>query len=71
MYKGEKTQVILNIGRDLIVINAVEGAEDLHRILINSNFAGFIEKRDGEYFRLDGSDIHDLIFAKICQLITK
>ena len=69
MYKGKKNQLILNIGRDLIVMNAVEGADDLHRIVINSNFVGFIEKRDGEYYRLDGSEIHDLIFAKICQLI--
>jgi hypothetical protein len=69
MYKGKNQQVILNIGRDLIVINAVEGADELHRVVINSSFAGFIEKRDGEYFRLDGSEIHDLIFAKICQLV--
>lgn len=69
MYKGKKKQLILNIGRDLIVMNAVEGADDLHRIVINSSFVGFIEKRDGEYYRLDGSEIHDLIFAKICQLI--
>jgi|GEM_PF-2836929 len=69
MYKGKNQQVILNIGRDLIVINAVEGTDELHRVVINSSFAGFIEKRDGEYFRLDGSEIHDLIFAKICQLV--
>jgi hypothetical protein len=69
MYKGKNQQVILNIGRDLIVVNAVEGADELHRVVINSSFAGFIEKRDGEYFRLDGSEIHDLIFAKICQLV--
>ena len=68
MYKKQNL-LILNIGRDLIVLNTVDGAEGLHRIVINSSFVGFIEKRDGEYFRLDGSEIHDLIFAKICQLI--
>ena len=71
MYKGKKNQLILNIGRDLIVMNAVDGAKDLHRIVINSSFAGFIEKRDGQYHRVDGSEIHNLIFAEICQLIAR
>lgn len=67
--KRLREQKIINIGRDLIVVNAVEGAEDLHRVLINSKFVGFIEKRDGEFYRLDGHDIHNLIFAKLCQLM--
>lgn len=69
MYKGRKNQLILNIGRDLVVMNAVDGAKDLHRIVINSSFAGFIEKREGKYHRVDGSEIPNLIFADICQRI--
>ncbi|RLJ80385.1 hypothetical protein BCL90_1148 [Pedobacter alluvionis] len=35
--------------------------------MINQAFNGYIQKRDGEFHRLDGSDIHDLIFARICK----
>ncbi|WP_316831827.1 hypothetical protein [Pedobacter aquatilis] len=69
MYKKVNEQRIINIGRDLIVVNKIGGAEGLHRILINSKFAGYIEKRAGEYYRLDGHDIHNLIFARLCQIM--
>lgn len=55
------------IGADLIVIDGVKGDSLLFRVMINSTFKGYLQKRNGVCHRLDGSDIHNLIFAKICQ----
>ena len=60
-------QKILNIGKDLIVISRVKGDDLLHRVNINSEFCGFIQWKENEYHRLDGSKIHNLIFARICE----
>lgn len=57
----------IKIGPEVIVINGVKGDSELYRIVINNTFKGYIQKRDGEFHRLDGSDIHNLIFARICQ----
>lgn len=64
--KAATTQKILNIGKDLIVINQVKGDDLLFRIMINSEFCGYIQWRENEFYRVDGSKIHDLIFARIC-----
>ncbi|WP_231465083.1 hypothetical protein [Pedobacter sp. Leaf132] len=63
-------QRIVNIGKDLIVLNKVEGSDNLIRVMINSKFVGFMEKKNGEYYRLDGHDIHNLIFARLCQMLS-
>ena len=67
--KGATEKRIINIGRDLIVINQVKGDESLQRVMINSVFCGYMQMREGKHHRLDGHNIHDLVFAKICQLI--
>jgi len=64
--KAATTQKILNIGIDLIVISPVKGDDLLFRIMINTEFCGYIQWRENEFYRVDGSKIHDLIFAKIC-----
>lgn len=61
---AEKKQI--KIGSELITIEAVKGDANLLRVVINQVFKGYIQKRDGEFYRLDGSDIHNLIFARIC-----
>jgi len=61
---AEKKQI--KIGSELITIEGVKGDTSLLRVVINQVFKGYIQKRDGEFYRLDGSDIHNLIFARIC-----
>ncbi len=61
---AEKKQI--KIGSELITIEGVKGDANLLRVVINQVFKGYIQKRDGEFYRLDGSDIHNLIFARIC-----
>ena len=61
---AEKKQI--KIGSELITIEGVKGDASLLRVVINQVFKGYIQKRDGELYRLDGSDIHNLIFARIC-----
>lgn len=67
--KRLKEQQIINIGRDLIVINKVTNEQSLYRVLINAKFSGFIQERDGEFHRLDGHDIHNLLFARLSTMM--
>ncbi|MFW0718729.1 hypothetical protein [Pedobacter sp. N23S346] len=64
--KAATEQKQIKIGGDVITIDGVKGDKFLFRVMINKTFKGYIQKRDGDYYRLDGSDIHNLIFAKIC-----
>jgi hypothetical protein len=57
----------IKIGGDLIVIDEVKGDDLLYRVSVNQNFKGYLQKRSGQFHRIDGSDIHNLLFAKICQ----
>ncbi|NTE00494.1 hypothetical protein G6M26_23385 [Agrobacterium tumefaciens] len=59
----------IKIGGDLITIEGVKGDSKLFRVMVNNTFSGYLQFRDGHYYRLDGSGIHDLIFAKICQCL--
>jgi len=65
--KAATFQKQIKIGGDLIVIDGVKGSDLLYRVLINQSFKGYIQKREGLFHRVDGSDIHNLLFAKICQ----
>jgi len=64
--KAATEQTQIKIGGDVVTINGVKGDALLYRVMINQAFKGYIQKRDGEFHRLDGSDIHNLIFARIC-----
>lgn len=57
----------LKIGPDLIIIDQVKGNEKLMRVVINNIFVGYLHVLNDQYQRPEGSKIHDLIFAKICQ----
>ncbi|QDW25100.1 hypothetical protein FFJ24_009880 [Pedobacter sp. KBS0701] len=59
----------IKIGGDLVVIDGVKGDDFLYRVMINQDFKGYIQKRDGLFHRIDGSDIHNLLFARICQVL--
>ena len=65
----EKRQI--KIGSELVVIDGVKGDVSLFRVMINQTFKGYIQKRDGDYYRLDGSGIHDLIFARLCHFLSQ
>ncbi|WP_316826005.1 hypothetical protein [Pedobacter miscanthi] len=67
--KAAAFQKQIKIGADLVVIDRVKGDDLLYRIMINQNFKGYIQKRDGLFHRIDGSDIHTLLFARICQVL--
>ena len=56
----------IKIGSESIIIDGVKGDKTLYRVMINQSFKGYIQWREGEYYRVDGSSIHDLIFARIC-----
>lgn len=56
----------IKIGSEIVVIDGVKGDASLFRVVINQTFKGYLQKRDGELYRVDGSSIHDLIFARIC-----
>jgi len=59
----------IKIGGDLVVIDGLKGDDLLYRVMINQDFKGYIQKRDGLFHRIDGSDIHNLLFARICQAL--
>jgi hypothetical protein len=59
----------IKIGGDVVVIDGVKGDDLLYRVMINQHFKGYIQKRDGLFHRIDGSDIHTLLFARICQAL--
>ncbi len=67
--KAAKAKKEIKVGSEVIVINGVKGDDTLYRVVINQCFKGYIQKRDGEYHRIDGSSIHDLIFARICHFM--
>lgn len=70
MISKEATETrILKVGQDVIVVSGVKGDATLQRVMINSTFSGYLQNREGEYYRLDGHNIHNLIFAKLCQLL--
>ena len=64
--KAATSRKEIKIGSEVITIDGVKGDDTLYRITINQTFKGYIQKRDGEYYRVDGSSIHNLIFARIC-----
>lgn len=64
--KAATEQKQIKIGGDVVTIDGVKGDGFLFRVMINKTFKGYIQKRDGLVHRVDGSDIHNLIFAKIC-----
>ena len=64
--KAATEQRKIKIGSELITIDGVKGDALLFRVTIDKVFKGYIQKRDDEYYLLDGSDIHNLIFARIC-----
>lgn len=59
----------IKIGNEVIIIDGVKGDTSLFRVVINQTFKGYIQSREGEFYRVDGSNIHDLIFARICHLM--
>ena len=67
--KAATRQKILNVGNDLIVINEVKGDPFLYRVMVNSQFCGYIQWRENEFHRVDGSNIKDLIFARLCEVM--
>lgn len=67
--KAAAFQKQIKIGGDLVVIDGVRGDDFLYRVMINQDFKGYIQKRDGLFHRIDGSDIHYLLFARICQAL--
>ncbi|KQN36014.1 hypothetical protein OQZ33_03745 [Pedobacter sp. MC2016-05] len=68
-FKAATTLKELKIGSEVVVISGVKGEEGLYRIMINQSFKGYIQKRMGEFYRVDGSSIHDLIFARIANFM--
>ena len=69
--KAATKQRKIKIGRDLISIGEVKGDGALFRVMINDVFSGYLQYREGEYFRLAGSAMHDLIFARICDCLER
>jgi len=63
--KAATKQLELKIGSEVIAISGIKGDDSLYRIMINQSFKGYIQKRGAEFYRVDGSNIHDLIFARI------
>jgi len=67
--KAATEQRKIKVGNEVITIDGVKGDALLFRVTIDKVFKGYIQKRDGEYYRLDGSDINNLIFARICHVM--
>lgn len=67
--KAATRQKILNVGGDLIVINEVKGDAFLFRVMINSEFCGYIRWSENQFSRVDDAKIQDLIFARICEVM--
>ena len=67
--KAATRQKILNVGDNLLVINEVKGDPFLYRVMVNSEFCGYIQWRENEFHRVDGSKINNLIFTRICEVM--
>jgi len=63
--KAATPERILSIDDNLMVISEVKGDNSLYRVMINSAFKGYIQKRGNEFYRLDGSSISDNLFSTI------
>ncbi|WP_316736300.1 hypothetical protein [Pedobacter aquatilis] len=61
----------IKIGSELVSIEPVKGDINLFRINIHQRFKGYILHKDGLYSKTDGSDIHDLIFARLCHFLSQ
>lgn len=65
-FKAATEKREIKIGNEVIVLDTVKGDSTLFRVMINNAFKGYLQNRNGEYHRVDGSSIHDLVFARIC-----
>lgn len=64
--KAATLQTILSIGDDIIVLSQVKGDSSLFRVMINSHFKGYVQRREKLLHRIDGSLIKDNLFSTIC-----
>jgi len=69
--KAATEQRQIKIGGDVITIDGVKGDSLLFRVMINNSFKGYVQRKDGQYSKTDGSDIHDLIYARICHFLSQ
>lgn len=53
----------------VMVISAVKADPSLYRVIIDSEFKGYVQRRDGELFRVDGSTIWPDQFEEICRVM--
>jgi len=51
----------------VLVIKQVSGDESLYRVMSDGTFKGYIQKRDDQFYRVDGSSISDAKFEAICE----
>jgi hypothetical protein len=58
---------ILIFNSRVIVISQVKNDLSLFRIISDGVFKGYMQKREGEYHRIDGSSISNEKFEFICQ----
>ncbi|WP_316764974.1 hypothetical protein [Pedobacter aquatilis] len=63
--KAATPERILNIDNNLIVVSAVKGDSSLYRVMINTTFNGYIQKRLDGFYRLNGCGISDDLFSTI------
>ena len=66
---GMNQEKVFKVGNEVISIDGVKGDSSLFRVMINQTFKGYVQERENKLFMVDGSDIHYLIFAKICQCL--
>jgi len=70
MTKGTTPERIILFNGRIIVISQVKGEQSLYRVISDGNFKGYIQLREGEFYRLDGSSISDNKFEAICKALS-
>jgi len=60
---------VLLINNKVVVVSTVKGDASLYRIVVDSTFKGYLQRRNGELFRVDGSSISDSKFEQLCKAL--
>ncbi|KQS36858.1 hypothetical protein [Pedobacter sp. Leaf194] len=65
--KASTPERILLFKDRVLVVSQVKGDLSLFRIMSDGVFKGYIQKRGGDFFRVDGSSISDEKLVFLCE----
>ena len=57
---------LITFNNRVLVISQVRDDKSLYRVMSGGVFNGYVQRRDGEFYRVDGSSISGAKFEAIC-----